>query len=96
MNLKEMLKRQVLVLALFALLLTLTTLFLRSATCFEGGTVVGFPWMFYNQCYGALIPGDGQAMDPAEFLPLGLVFDLAFWYLVSAGLVFLFRVGMDR
>jgi len=86
-----MLKWQASVLVLFALLFAVTTLFLRSAVCIEGGTVIGFPWGFYHQCYGPPIPGDGQAADPAEFLPLGLVLDLAFWYIISAGFVLVFR-----
>ncbi len=94
---KGLLKRQLPVLGTFALLLPVWTLVLHGpGLCIEGGTVVGFPWMFYNRCYGPLLPGGGQAADPAEYLLVPLVVDLVFWYVVSLAIVFLIRLALRR
>ena len=93
-NVKEFLKRQLPVLGVFALLIPVWTLYLHGpGLCIEGGTVLGFPWMFYNQCYGPLLPGGGQAVDPAEYLLVPLAIDLVFWYVVSMALVFAIRLA---
>lgn len=80
MRLREYLAPQVATLVLFASSFGLSTAFLRSALCIEGGTVVGYPWTFFSQCY-AYAPGG--PLGAAEFLAAPLVMDLVFWYLVS-------------
>ena len=57
---------------------------------------MGFPWPFYGQCYGPPIPGGGLVVDPARLEPFGLAFDIVFWYLLSAGLVYILRRTMHR
>ena len=49
----------------------------------EGGSVVGFPWPIFVQCYGPPLPSGGQAIDPTQFSPVGLAMDFVFWYVVS-------------
>lgn len=88
------LRRQMPALGLFAVFLAGATLLLHSGLCIEGGRVIGFPWIFYTQCYGGVGPGGVQSVDPAEFLPLHLALDLVVWYLVSAGLVYVLRHTM--
>lgn len=96
-DVKEFLKRQLPVLGVFALLIPVWTLYLHGpGLCIEGGTVVGFPWMFYNRCYGPPLPGGGQVMDPAEYLLVPLAVDLVFWYVVSMAVVFATRLAMRR
>lgn len=90
MKLGEYLVWQVPMLGLFAVLFALSTAYLRTTNCIEGGTVIGFPWHFYDQCS----IGTG-ALGRPEFLLVSLVVDLVFWYLVSMVLVFL-GVGAYR
>lgn len=96
MDLTAFLKRQLPVLGLFAVLVPYWTLLLHRAVCIEGGTVIGFPWPFYDQCYGPPLPGGGQVVDPAHFEPVLMVVDLVVWYLVSFGTVYLLRRMMKR
>jgi len=79
----EYLAWQVPMLGLFAVLFALSTAYLRTTNCIEGGTVMGFPWYFYDQCS----IGTG-ASGRAEFLLVSLVVDAVFWYFVSMVLVF--------
>ncbi len=95
-DLRLLLKRQLPVLGVFALLIPVWTLVLHGGVCIEGGTVVGFPWLFYDQCYGPFLPGGGQAVDPAHFEPLLLVLDSVFWYVVASVLVLLVRRAAGR
>lgn len=75
-------------LGVFVILFGLSTAFLRSATCIEGGTVIGFPSYFYAQYYASM---PGGPLDPAAFLPISLALDVVAWYLLSVGLVLLAR-----
>lgn len=84
---------QVPVLILLTVLFALSTAYLRSATCIEGGTVIGFPWSFYDQCY-AYMPGG--PLGSAEFALIPLLLDIVFWYLVSMVLVFVGVVAYRR
>jgi hypothetical protein len=69
---------------LFTAMFSISTAYLRSGVfCFEGGTVLGFPSPIFVQCYGAIIPGDGQSVGLPQFYASGLVVDLVFWYAVS-------------
>jgi uncharacterized membrane protein YczE len=69
---------------LFTAMFSVSTAYLRSGVfCIEGGTVLGFPAPIFVQCYGAIIPGDGQSVGLAQFYASGLVVDLVFWYAVS-------------
>lgn len=81
---------QVPMLGLFAVLFALSTAYLRTTNCVEGGTVIGFPWYFYIQCSISV-----GALGRAEFLLVSLVVDVVFWYLVSMMLVFV-GVGAYR
>ncbi len=97
MDLSAAFKRRLPVLVLFALLIPVWTLWLHgSGLCVEGGTVVGFPWMFYNQCHGPLFPGGGQEVDPAEYLVVPLIVDIVFWYVMSTACVFVLRLAVRR
>ncbi len=81
---RSILKATLPVFVLLAALFSLSTGYLHAGVvCIEGGPVVGFPFPFFIQCYGPLILGGGQAIDPPQFLLGGLVFDLGFWYIVS-------------
>ena len=83
--------RQLLVLALFLPLFLLTLAFLHVGVCVEGGTILGFPWPAYTQCYGPPIPGDGAVVEPATFQAVGLAVDLVFWNAAAALVVFVYR-----
>ena len=93
MNFKKLLKWQVSTLALFAVLLGLSTAFLRATVCIEGGTVIGYPRYFLAQCYEM---GPGTPMGPAEFVLVSLLIDVVFWYLVSMVLVLVSVVAYGR
>ncbi len=84
MKAREFLVGQVLVLVVFAMLLGLSTAYLRSTMCIEGGTVIGFPMYFLAQCYASV---SGGALGPAQFVLASLLFDVVFWYLLSTVLV---------
>jgi len=75
---------QVPVLILFASLFGLSTAYLRSTMCIEGGTVIGYPRYFYAQCY-AYMPGG--PLGSVEFVLVSLLIDVVVWYLVSMILV---------
>ena len=78
------------------MLVPLWTLYLHGGICIEGGTVLGLPWLFYDQCYGPFLPEGGQVVDPAHFEPLLLALDVVFWYVVSMAIVFVLRRAMRR
>lgn len=96
MDLKALLKWQLPVLGLFAVLVPCWTVLLRGAFCIEGGTVIGFPWPFYDQCYGPPLPSGGLVPDPAHFYLPQLVMDVMVWYLLSFVFVYLLRRAMKR
>jgi len=82
MNARKFLVWQVSSLLLFGALFAVSTAFLRSATCIEGGTVLGYPRCFYARCYEA---GPGSHLGTV-FELTSLLIDIAFWYLLSTGL----------
>ncbi len=55
--------------------------------CVEGGTLFGFPFIFYSQCNDA----EGVTPGPVRFNVLALIVDLILWYVVAAILVSAFR-----
>ncbi len=64
-----------------------------STVCHEGGTLFGFPYIFYSRCnepgpesIPLLGPGDVQ------FNILALAIDLVLWFVVAAVLVTSFRI----
>jgi hypothetical protein len=57
-----------------------------AAICIEGGTVLGFPWPFYHQCFS---PGGGA--DPASWSLVGLLVDVAIWYVLGTLIASLVR-----
>ncbi len=61
-----------------------------SGVCAEGGTLFGFPYIFYSRCSG---PGPGFTFVPGnvQFNILALAIDLVLWFVVAAVLVTLFR-----
>ena len=57
-----------------------------AAICVEGGSVIGFPWPFYVQC----LRPDGGA-DLASLSLIGLLMDVAIWYVLSTLIAALVR-----
>ncbi len=57
--------------------------------CVEGGTLFGFPFIFYSQCNEA----DGVTPGQVRFNVLALIVDLTLWYVVAAILVTVFRLS---
>ena len=83
---REYAKWQVPTLVLFALFFGLSTAYLKSAICIEGGTVIGYPLYFFTQCYSYM---PGGPLDEAEFALVFLLVDVVFWYAVSVVVVLL-------
>lgn len=84
---------QVPTLLLFAGLFGVSTAYMKSTMCIEGGTVIGYPRYFYAQCY-AYAPGG--PLGSAEFVLASLLIDVVFWYLVSMILVLAVVVAHRR
>ena len=57
MKLNEYLTWQVPTLTLFAVLFALSTAFLRSTMCIEGGTVIGYPWYIFPPVLAIIFGG---------------------------------------
>jgi hypothetical protein len=81
---EPVLRFQIAVVVFLGVLFASSTLLLSESPCpmGGGGTNWGVPIRFYTQC------GSG----PAEVDVSALLLDLAFWYGVSLGLVFLFHI----
>ncbi len=61
-----------------------------SAICVEGGTLFGFPFVFYSHCNQS---GPGVTLVPGDvmFNLLALAIDVVLWFVVAAVLVTSFR-----
>ncbi len=62
-----------------------------SAGCVEGGTLFGFPYIFYSRC-NEPGPGDIPFSGDVHFNILALAIDLVLWFVVAAVLVTSFRI----
>lgn len=90
-NLKAYLRPNVAKLVIGVMLFGLLSAF-PTSFCVEGGTLFGFPFIFYSQCNDA----DGVTPGPVRFNVLALTVDLLLWYVVAATLVTLFGMRGNR
>lgn len=88
MPLRWLFRPTVLSFGVAASLFVLSIFLLRNvaAICVEGGTVLGFPWGFYHQCFS---PGGGA--DPASWSLVGFLMDVAIWYVLGTIIAALVR-----
>jgi len=91
---KPVLRFQIAVVVFLGVLFASSTLLLSESSCPMGfGNTWGVPIRFYTQCESAATPASGESLSgPAEVDVSAFLLDLAFWYGVSSGVVFLFHV----